>query len=304
MINSIPEGIRSIICCCDASSKTRFYFKMDKVINLGIPHVGELIFESFDTPRLIKCLEVSETWKVLAENVLIKRWKGKMFEACKSGETKVVQLLLERCNSEESGLNIKDEGGWTSLMWACFYGHKDVIQLLMDHSDRIELNARSNLGMTAFILACSIGHKDVVKLLLDHSETIELNTRYNNGVTGFILACFNGRKDVVKLLLEHSERIDLNARSNNGWNAFMWACEHGHKDVVKLFLDHSEIIDLNARDNDGETALMIACENGHKDVVKLLLEYPVVVDINIPESFQLSEEIKTILKMHSMTVQK
>ena len=81
---------------------------LDKVINLGIPHVGELIFESMDTAELLKCILVSETWKVLAENVLIKRWKGKMYEACQNGETKVVQLLLERCNSEESGLNIKD----------------------------------------------------------------------------------------------------------------------------------------------------------------------------------------------------
>ena len=78
---------------------------MDKAINIGIPHVGELVFESIDTPGLIKCLEVSQTWKELAENALIKRWKGKMLEACKSGETKVVQVLLERCNSEESGLN-------------------------------------------------------------------------------------------------------------------------------------------------------------------------------------------------------
>ena len=54
---------------------------MDKIINLGIPHIAEQIFESIDTQGLIECLKVSETWKVLAENVLIKRWKGKLFEA-------------------------------------------------------------------------------------------------------------------------------------------------------------------------------------------------------------------------------
>ena len=110
---------------------------MENVINLGIPHVGELIFESLDTPELIKCLEVSETWRELAENVLIKRWKGKMFEACKNGETKVVQILLERCNPEESGLNIKDEHGGTPFMLACFDGHKDAVQLLLAHSERL-----------------------------------------------------------------------------------------------------------------------------------------------------------------------
>ena len=90
---------------------------LNKVINLGMPHVAERIFESIDTPGLVKCLEVSETWRELAENVLVKRWKGKMLEACRNGETKVVQLLLERCNSEESGLNTKDKLGLTPFMW-------------------------------------------------------------------------------------------------------------------------------------------------------------------------------------------
>ena len=60
---------------------------MEKIIKLGIPHVAELVFDSFDTSDLINYMEVSETWKVLAENVLIKRckrWKGKIFEACKT----------------------------------------------------------------------------------------------------------------------------------------------------------------------------------------------------------------------------
>ena len=73
---------------------------MDKIINLGIPHVGEQIFENIETHKLIKYLKVSETWKILAENVLIKRWKGKMLLACQNGETKVVELLLKHCNSE------------------------------------------------------------------------------------------------------------------------------------------------------------------------------------------------------------
>ena len=180
---------------------------MEKIINLGIPHVAEQIFESIDTPGLIKCLEVSETWKVLAENVLIKRWKGKMFEACQNGETKVVQLLLECCNSEESGLNTRDELGRTPFIWACENGHKEVVQLLLDTSEmNIDLNARNRYGETAFMLACMTGHKDVVQLLLGNSE----------------------------------RNIDLNARSNIGWTAFMWACKNGQKDIVKLLVEHSK----------------------------------------------------------------
>ena len=151
--------------------KLAFQFKMENIIfNRGLPHVGEQIFESLDTPELINCLEVSETWRELAENVLIKRWKGKVIEACKNGETKIVQLLLECCTFEDSGLNIKDETKMTAFMVACENGHKDVVKLLLDHSERIELNVRDNVGNTALILACNEGHKDVVKLLLAYSE--------------------------------------------------------------------------------------------------------------------------------------
>ena len=64
---------------------------MEKVINLGIPHVSEQIFDSIETEELIEYLKISQTWKILAENVLIKKWKGKMFEACENGETKVTK---------------------------------------------------------------------------------------------------------------------------------------------------------------------------------------------------------------------
>ena len=217
---------------------------MDKVINHGMPHIGEQIFESIDTPGLIKCLEVSETWRELAENVLVKRWKGKMFEACKNGETKVVQLLLENCTSEESGLNTRDELGATPFIASCYNGHKDVVKLLLDHSEGIELNARNYCrGWTAFKIACRYGQTDVVKLLLDHFERIDLNARYQIGTTAFIMACVNGDKNVVKLILDmikakfRSERIEPNARDNDGWTAYMIACRYGHKDVVKLLLD-------------------------------------------------------------------
>ena len=62
---------------------------------------------------------------------------------------------------------------------ACVYGHKDVVQLLLDCSSRnIGLNSRENDGKTPLMLACHIGHKDVVQLFLDSSDSnIELNVR-------------------------------------------------------------------------------------------------------------------------------
>ena len=179
---------------------------MEKVINLGIPHVGEHIFENIDTDELLQYLSVSQTWKILAKRVLLKRWKNRMFEACKSGKAKIVQLLLEHSATTELNtrdllieLNATDQYGGTAFMWACLNGHKDVVQLLLNHPDKtIDLNARYDNGMTAFMLACNNGHKDVVKLLLKSSEIRSIDTSEPNNLS-------RDMKDFIDLHQEKSK---------------------------------------------------------------------------------------------------
>ena len=147
---------------------------MDKVINLGIPHVGEQIFASLGEADLSQCHEVSQTWKILSEKaLLLKTWKGKMLEACQTGRTEIVKLLLDNYNCEESGMNVKSRYDLTPFMKACQNGHKDVVKLLLDSSKgtiELKLNARDGFGWTALMHACFEGHKNVVKLLLDDLE--------------------------------------------------------------------------------------------------------------------------------------
>ena len=199
-----------------STQNSKHQINIENIINLGIPHVAEQIFESMKTQELFKCLEVSETWNILAGNVLIKRLKagnvsikrlkGRMFEACKYGETQVVRFLLERCNTEESGLNARDNDGWTPFMTACFCGHTIVVQTLLDHSDGpIELNASDyDFGRTAFTWACYFGQKDVVQLLLNHpaAQNIELDDQDHCGNTAWMIAQQRNHRDIEKLLVE------------------------------------------------------------------------------------------------------
>ena len=184
---------------------------MEKIINHGLPHIAEQIFDNINTDGLIQLLKVSKTWEVLAENVLLKRWKGKMLKACQQGESKVVQLLLERCNSEESGLNTKDEHGGTSFMWACQNGHADIVKLLLHHP---EFNAGEDSLNTAFEWACSHGHTSVVQVFLDFTNikvTImkALQRNYWNVQIGNerLALCVKFLKDkkIVNLLLDSSK---------------------------------------------------------------------------------------------------
>ena len=100
--------------------------EMEKIVNLEIPNVCE-----------------------------------ELFEACTSGNTKIMELLL---NDSSIELNARTNNGWTAFMFACFKGHTEVVKLFFDHSKRRKIDVN----------ACNNGHTDVVKLFLYHSE-IRLN---------------------------------------------------------------------------------------------------------------------------------
>ena len=134
---------------------------MNKVINPGLPHIGEQIFEALSTEALNQCLAVSKTWKGLAGNILCKRWKGKATDpsgntklmiACKKGYIDNVKLLLDHQADQSIDVNAKNKDGTTAFMWACWKEHKDVVKLLLDYLNcqNIELNATANNGFTAF----------------------------------------------------------------------------------------------------------------------------------------------------------
>ena len=80
-------------------------------------------------------------------------------------------------------------------MRACLTGHKDVVQLLLEHSERIDLNARDNDGRTALMFAVQNGHPNVVKSLVNHSD-IDLNVTDNYGRTALMI----GSQDIINFL--------------------------------------------------------------------------------------------------------
>ena len=152
--------------------KTSGEATIENIISFGVPHIGEQIFEDIGTDSLIQCLEVSETWNMMAEKVLLKRWKGQMYKACDAGKTKIVQLLSAHYKSEDSGLDYKDEDSFTPFMLSCAEGHTKIVQTLLEHSGQhIDLNAKNNYGATGFLIACIRGQTEVVKLLFGRVPT-------------------------------------------------------------------------------------------------------------------------------------
>lgn len=97
-----------------------------------------------------------------------------------------------------------DSYGRTPLFWAAARGHREVVELLLDHGARI--NSKDHSKLSALHIAISGVHKEVVSLLLDRSARVE--GKDSNGDTPLNRAIQVGSKDIVKLLLEHGARID------------------------------------------------------------------------------------------------
>ena len=253
---------------------------MDKIINFGIPHVGEQIFESLNEKDLVRYLEVSKTWKVLAETILFKKWKGKLKKACELGKTSIVRILLDNLNGNHDELNEHDSHvlGKSAFTLACEKGRTNVVKLLLDHPNckDLDINIKCKYGFTGFMRACDMGRKDIVKFLLDHPRNKEIDFNIVTtfcGSTALLLASHCADKgQLVKLLLDYtsSERIDINAKDDKSYTTFMYACGFGDTDLIKLLLNHprsSKEIDV------GRTAFMLACNSKNDEAVKLILDH-------------------------------
>ena len=211
--------------------------------------------------------------------------------ACENGHKDVVQVLLEQ-SKEQIDLNGRDNHGRTGFMRACDGVHTDVFKLLLDQSHRgIDLYAEW-AGCDPLFEACARGRKDVVQLILNHSEgKFDLNQPTSDGVGGvtpFMYSLMSSNSEIVELFLSHTDRnIFLQSKSPEGddFGAFLEACNptivhpdvptFGCRDCVKLLLDNDPdgILDLNARDLNGFTGFMKACRYGNADVVQVLLQY-------------------------------
>ena len=195
---------------------------MDKVINLGIPHVAENILAHLTDDQLLECLKVSKTWENIAQELLILRWRDNLQVPIQKGLTNIVQGMLDH---PECG----------SINW--------------NTSLSLQLEVPTiwifNPYTTPFLLACESGNLRMVRLFLKYarSKNIDLNARGGNGLTGFHIACRDGHMDIVKELLDNSRdlEIDVNAQTFRfRTNGLDFAINNKHFEVANLILQHSD----------------------------------------------------------------
>ena len=181
-------------------------------------------------------------------------------EAAQSGNTAAILDLLKK------GLDVNardDQDGRTILMHATWFGHIDVMRILIDKG--ADVNAKNKNGATALILAADKGNAEIVSFLIDKGA--DFNAKDKNG-TALILAADKGNAEIVSFLIDKG--ADINMKDSLGYTPLMKAVGRGHTSTMRILLDKGA--DVNTRTNDGYAALTYGAGSGHTDIVRVLID--------------------------------
>ncbi|KAJ5414208.1 ankyrin repeat-containing protein [Penicillium cosmopolitanum] len=100
----------------------------------------------------------------------------------------------------------KDNYGRTPLSWAVNQGHREMVELLLDHGARVNSKDRSML--TALHIAVTGQHLDVVPVLLEHGAHLEAKAEHGDTDTPLVRAILANSREMTQELIEHGARVD------------------------------------------------------------------------------------------------
>ncbi|KAJ3964982.1 ankyrin repeat-containing domain protein, partial [Lentinula raphanica] len=186
--------------------------------------------------------------------------------------------IYKQQNKLKADLNAVGKYVGTPLHVATYMGHRDIIELLLEHN--ADVNAICKIGTpraaieeTAIECAIHKGYKEIVEILLEHGAELNLNAQQIN--LAFDTAGYMGHKEMLEFLFQCNA---IKAQEHDLNTAFLIAAQAGHKDIVEFFLKNN--INVNVQDDYFETALQAAACRDHKAIIQLLLDYGANVNAN------------------------
>jgi len=142
-------------------------------------------------------------------------------EAAAVGDWHRVQVLLDE---EPGAIDQYASDGFTPLGLAAYFGHDQVVRLLLERGAQVNLAARNAQQVTPLHSAVSGRHEAIMRLLLESGA--DPNIPQAGDITPLMQAAQGGHDWMVRLLLDHGARAD--AQDDNGMTVSDHAAQHEH----------------------------------------------------------------------------
>jgi len=168
--------------------------------------------------------------------------------AAKSNSKHVIKLLLDA----HADFSITNEDGHAPLHLAAYYGSTDVMQVLLQHKDKVSLNqvTACQVPHTVATIAAQKNHVSILTLLAEAKVDLE-KPRADDGTTPLHRAVLEGNYEAAAFLIEHCKDIFVKHKYKQCQeSAFAMACDLEHWTIAKLFLNKVKEEDMPKDDRE------------------------------------------------------
>jgi ankyrin repeat protein len=167
-----------------------------------------------------------------------------------------------------SWLHAMDEHGETPMSRAVKCGHRGLLEIIVEQSDR-DSDARPK-NDTALQRAAAWGLLEIIRKKVTE-QGADINERDDRGETPLHKASRMGQFNAVRELTRLG--ADLDAGDTLGLRPLHWAAVNGRQDIARLLLHHKANPNARERIAGGLTPLALAKLLGRDDFAECLAEY-------------------------------
>ena len=147
-------------------------------------------------------------------------------EACDLGE---IDQVRRRAEGAPHSVKSVASDGYFPLGLAAFFGHLEIVRLLLTQGADVNLAAQNSARVTALHGAVTRGAADIVRVLLERGANP--NVRQEGGFAPLHSAAAAGHEGIVRLLVEHG--AETSPRSDQGKTPRDMAIERSKPEVAK-----------------------------------------------------------------------
>lgn len=154
--------------------------------------------------------------------------RGATLDVFEAAATGLVPRVRELVVADLRLVNVYSADGFYPLGLAAFFGHRDVVALLLERGADVKMAARNPMRVTALHAAVARRDSQIVKMLIERGA--DVNARQQAGFTPLHAAAQHGEMDIVRALV--AAGAEVGTKSDEGRTAADYAREKGHEPVA------------------------------------------------------------------------